>query len=113
MPVEDINDIKRLTGSLGSIFEDPYEISLETQEKSTTLLTSLLDEVGSVESVEDATSTLSNILDVSSKLLQSSAAMADVNDVNNTDVLAMKTKSSNETKVRNFSLTSNSLFPCS
>ena len=99
MPIGDVNDVNRITGSLSSIYQNPLEISPDSQESATNMLGSFIKTIDELESVDDAVDSLSNVLDVSSKLLQSSSAMADVNDPNNTEVKAIKSMESNSTKV--------------
>ena len=100
MPVSDASDVNRVTGSLSSVFQNPLEISPESQESAANMIESFINVIDQLDSVDDAVNSLSNILDVSSKLLQSSSAMANVNDPNNTDVKAIKSMESNDTKVK-------------
>ena len=99
MPVEDADDINRMTGSISGVFLNPMEISPEAQENATGMLTSFMGVIDQLESADDAVDALSNMLDVSSKLLQSTSSMADVVDPNNTDAKALKSMASNNTKV--------------
>lgn len=99
MPIDNVDDVDRLTGSLSSVFHNPLEISPESQESAANMIGSFMNIVNQLDSVDDAVNSLSNILDVSSKLLQSSSAMVNINDPNNTDAKAIKSIPSNDTKV--------------
>ena len=99
MPIGDADDVNRMTGSLSSVFQNPLEVSPESQQSAANMIGSFMNTIDKLDSVDDAVNSLSNILDVSSKLLQSSSAMANVNDPNNTDVQVIKSMASNDTKV--------------
>ena len=110
MPIGDADDVNRMTGSLSSVFQNPLEVSPESQQSAANMIGSFMNTIDKLDSVDDAVNSLSNILDVSSKLLQSSSAMANVNDPNNTDVQAIKSMASNDTKVSDLLYFCNVLF---
>ena len=100
IPLDSIDNINTVTASISTISENPYEISQETQTKANELMNSMMNTIESLENVEAASESLTNILDISSKMLESNGAVANVNDQNNTDIDALKSEGADLSKVK-------------
>eukprot|EP00111_Clytia_hemisphaerica_P007273 TCONS_00021135-protein len=98
IPVTDIESINIVTGSISSLFEDPFEISQATQQKAVSLMETMISTVDTLQDIDQASGAMSNILSISSKMIQSSGAISSVIDPNNTKTEALRTGGVNETE---------------